>query len=83
MLLLEAGTDYQDEMYDVPWNAPSAQMTEADWGFYSTPQKHGCQGMKEQVQFRFESVCIHFILMGKRHNFKVLHFKIFIYLSCI
>ncbi|KAK3084176.1 hypothetical protein FSP39_009567 [Pinctada imbricata] len=51
VLVLEAGGEEHDPLYDIPWNAPAAMMTKADWQFYSEPQEHGCLGMKEQRQY--------------------------------
>ncbi|XP_021359238.1 glucose dehydrogenase [FAD, quinone]-like [Mizuhopecten yessoensis] len=50
VLVLEAGKSESDKpIYDVPYNAPKAQMTEADWIYRTVPQKHAQWGMKNNV----------------------------------
>ncbi|XP_060085092.1 glucose dehydrogenase [FAD, quinone]-like [Ylistrum balloti] len=50
VLVLEAGNSESDKpIYDIPYNAPKAQMTEADWIYRTVPQKHAHMGMKERV----------------------------------
>ncbi|OWF45557.1 uncharacterized protein LOC110456911 [Mizuhopecten yessoensis] len=50
VLVLEAGNSESDKpVYDIPYNAPKAQMTEADWIYRTVPQKHAHFGMKDKV----------------------------------
>ena len=48
VLLLEAGGDYtENDVYHIPFKFFDLQKTPADWEYYTVPQKHSCQGMKE------------------------------------
>ena len=48
VLLLEAGGDYTEKhIYHVPFKFFELQKTPADWEYYTVPQTHSCQGMKE------------------------------------
>ncbi|XP_060081139.1 glucose dehydrogenase [FAD, quinone]-like [Ylistrum balloti] len=50
VLVLEAGNSESDKpVYDIPYNAPKAQMTEADWIYRTVPQRHAHFGMKDKV----------------------------------
>ncbi|KAK3583880.1 hypothetical protein CHS0354_033653 [Potamilus streckersoni] len=50
VLLLEAGDEETNKpMYDIPWNAPRSQMTEADWIYRTVPQKTSCLAMKDRT----------------------------------
>ena len=49
VLLLEAGGDYtEDPVYHIPFRFFDLQKTKADWQYYTVPQKHSCQGMKDK-----------------------------------
>ena len=49
VLLLEAGGDYtENDVYHIPFKFFDLQKTSADWEYYTVPQKHSCQGMKEK-----------------------------------
>ncbi|XP_069103977.1 glucose dehydrogenase [FAD, quinone]-like isoform X2 [Argopecten irradians] len=50
ILVLEAGNSESDKpVYDIPYNAPKAQMTEADWIYRTVPQRHAHFAMKDKV----------------------------------
>ncbi|XP_069102989.1 glucose dehydrogenase [FAD, quinone]-like isoform X2 [Argopecten irradians] len=50
VLLLEAGKSESDKpVYDIPYNCPKAQMTEADWIYRTIPQKQSHFAMKNKV----------------------------------
>ncbi|KAJ8314943.1 hypothetical protein KUTeg_007093 [Tegillarca granosa] len=50
VLLLEAGEEETNKpMYDIPWNAPAAQGTEADWKYSTVPQKYSHFSTKNNV----------------------------------
>ena len=48
VLLLEAGGDYiEQDVYHTPFKFFDLQKTPADWEYYTVPQAHSCQGMRE------------------------------------
>lgn len=48
VLLLEAG-GYGSSLLNVPMVAPALQLSLADWGYKTVPQKNACLGLENQV----------------------------------